>query len=98
MDRLDEEMTSFLLGGRPWTVEHVNHGDKIVRVRPSPAGQKPSWGGYIPQHLSYTVSQRVREILISDEKSYPYVDTARTRSPSAARQRGTEPTAANSHR
>jgi len=52
VDRLVEEMTSFLLGGRPWTVEHVNHGDKTVRVRPAPGGQKPSWGGYIPQHLA----------------------------------------------
>ncbi len=74
MDRLVEEMTSFLLGGRPWTVEHVDHGDKIVRVRPAPGGQKPSWGGYIPQHLSYEICQRVRETLVSERISYPYVD------------------------
>jgi ATP-dependent Lhr-like helicase len=74
VDRLVEEMTSFLLGGRPWTVEHVNHGDKTVRVRTAPGGQKPSWGGYIPQHLSYEICQRVREILLSKRISYPYVD------------------------
>ncbi len=76
VDRLVAEMTSFLLGGRAWTVEHVNHGDKIVRVRPAPGGQKPSWGGYIPQHLSFEICQRVREILVSEETSYPYVDAA----------------------
>lgn len=76
VDRLVAEMTSFLLGGRAWTVEHVNHGDKIVRVRPAPGGQKPSWGGYIPQHLSFDICQQVREILVSKETSYPYVDAA----------------------
>ena len=76
VDRLVAEMTSFLLGGRAWTVEHVNHGDKIVRVRPAPGGQKPSWGGYIPQHLSFEICQRVREILVSEETSFPYVDAA----------------------
>ena len=76
VDRLVVEMTSFLLGGRAWTVELVNHGDKIVRVRPAPGGQKPSWGGYIPQHLSFEICQRVREILVSEDTSYPYVDSA----------------------
>lgn len=76
VDRLVEEMTSFLLGGRAWTVEHVNHGDKVVRVRPAPRGQKPSWGGYIPQHLSFEVCQRVRNVLVADATSYPYVDAA----------------------
>ena len=76
VDRLVVEMTSFLLGGRAWTVEHVNHGDKIVRVRPAPGGQKPSWGGYIPQHLSFEICQRIQEILVSEETSYPYVDAA----------------------
>ena len=76
VDRLVEEMTSFLLGGRAWTVEHVNHGDKIVRVRPAPGGQKPSWGGFVPQHLSFEICQRVREILVSEGREYPYVDEA----------------------
>lgn len=75
VDRLVEEMTSFLLGGRAWTVEHVNHTDKVVRVRQAPAGQKPSWGGYIPQHLSFEIAQRVREVLVAEagEESYPYL-------------------------
>ncbi len=76
VDRLVEELTSFLLGGRAWTVEHVNHGDKAVRVRPAPRGQKPSWGGYLPQHLGFEVSQRIREILVSEDASYPYLDPA----------------------
>ena len=78
VDRLVEEMTSFLLGGRAWTVEHVNHGDKIVRVRPAPAGQKPSWGGHVPQLLSREICEQVRRILADTESSYPYVDAAAT--------------------
>jgi ATP-dependent Lhr-like helicase len=67
-------MTSFLLGGRPWTVEHVNHGDKRVRVRPAPAGQKPSWGGFLPKLLSFEVCQRVRQVLVERDENYPYAD------------------------
>lgn len=73
VDRLVEEMSSFLLGGRPWTVEHVNHKDKHVRVRPAPAGRKPRWGGFVPQMLGFELCQRVRQILISDV-DYPYID------------------------
>jgi ATP-dependent Lhr-like helicase len=85
VDRLVEEMTSFLLGGRAWTVEHVNHGDRIVRVRPAPRGQKPSWGGYIPQHLSFEVSQRMQRILASEAEPFPYLDAGAANSLATAR-------------
>ena len=71
-DRLVEDMTSFLLGGRAWTVEQIDHGDKRVRVRPSPVGQKPSWGGYVPQHLSFDICQKICDVLVED-RNYPYV-------------------------
>ena len=45
VDRLVEQMSSFLLGGRPWTGERVHHGDRPVTVVEAPGGQKPSWGG-----------------------------------------------------
>lgn len=75
VDRLVDEMSSFLLGGRAWTVEHVNHTDRIVRVREAPRGQKPSWGGFLPQHLGFELCQRMRRVLI-DDVAYPYVDQA----------------------
>lgn len=73
VDRLVDEMSSFLLGGRAWTVEQVNHTDRIVRVREAPRGQKPSWGGFLPQHLGFELCQRMRRVLI-DDVPYPYVD------------------------
>lgn len=73
MDRLVEKMSSFLLGGRAWAVEHVDHGERTVRVREAPRGQKPSRGGFIPQMLSFELCQRIRRIL-QEEGSYPYVE------------------------
>lgn len=72
VDRLVDAMSSFLLGGRAWTVEQVIHKDRIVRVRESPRGQKPSWGGFLPQHLSFDLCQRIRQVL-TDDTTYPYV-------------------------
>lgn len=73
VDRLVEDMSSFLLGGRAWTVERVSHEERIVSVREAPAGVKPSWGGFIPQHLGYELCQRIRRVLTEDVR-YPYVD------------------------
>jgi ATP-dependent helicase Lhr and Lhr-like helicase len=73
VDRLVEQMSSFLLGGRPWTVDHINQEDKTVRVNPAPRGTKPSWGGYVPQFLGYELCQKVREVVAGDT-SYPYID------------------------
>lgn len=73
VDRLVEQMSSFLLGGRAWTVERVSHDDRVVVVREAPGGIKPSWGGFIPQHLGHDLCQRIRRILI-EKTRYPYVD------------------------
>jgi len=72
VERLVEDTTSFLLGGRAWTVEHVNHADRVVRVRPAEAGKKPSWGGFTPQLLSYDLCQRMRRVLM-EQGDYPYL-------------------------
>jgi hypothetical protein len=45
VDRLVEQMSSFLLGGRAWTVARVIHPDRVVIVTEAPGGSKPSWGG-----------------------------------------------------
>jgi ATP-dependent Lhr-like helicase len=78
VDRLVENMSSFLLGGRAWTVERVNHADRVVMVREAPRGVKPSWGGYIPQMLGFALCQRIKKVL-TDEVSYPYVNDAARR-------------------
>ncbi len=72
VDSLVEDITAFLLGGRAWFVDHINHSDRLVRVRPAPYGKKPSWGGFIPQMLSFDLCQRIRRILEGDD-SYPYI-------------------------
>jgi ATP-dependent Lhr-like helicase len=72
VDRLVDEMSSFLLGGRAWTVEVVNHKDRTIRVREAPRGGKPSWGGFLPQHLGFHLCQRMRQIL-SEDTVYPYL-------------------------
>ncbi len=75
VDRLVEQMSSFLLGGRAWTVERVSHEDREVVVREAPRGVKPSWGGFIPQHLGFELSQRMKQVL-TESTRYPYVDEA----------------------
>ena len=73
VDRLVEQMSSFLLGGRAWTVSRVSHEDRVVTVRDAPGGVKPSWGGFIPQHLGFDLCQRMKRVLTEDVR-YPYVD------------------------
>jgi ATP-dependent Lhr-like helicase len=72
VDRLVEKMSSFLLGGRAWTVERMSHEDRIVIVRQAPRGVKPSWGGFIPQLLGFELCQRMKRIL-TETVRYPYV-------------------------
>ena len=67
VDRLAEDASSFLLAGRAWLVEHINHQDRTIRVAPAPRGTKPSWGGMTPSFLSYEVCQAMREVLVSEE-------------------------------
>ncbi|MGB8297553.1 MAG: DEAD/DEAH box helicase [Polyangia bacterium] len=74
-DRLVEEMSSFLLAGRAWTVVRLDHKERTVVVREAPRGQKPSWGGYLPQLLGFEICQQVRQILV-DTTDYPYLDAA----------------------
>lgn len=75
VDRLVEDMSSFLLGGRAWTVERVNHEDRVVFVREAPRGVKPSWGGFVPQFLGHDLCQRIEQVL-TDDVAYPYIDEA----------------------
>lgn len=73
VDKLVSEVSSFLLGGRAWTVSHINHDDRTVRVVPAPRGKKPSWGGFIPQLLGLELCQQIAEVIKSNEP-IPYLD------------------------
>ena len=65
VDRLVEGVSCFLLGGRPWVVNNINHNDRVVKVGPAPRGREPTWGGFLPQFLGFEVCQAVLGVLIS---------------------------------
>jgi ATP-dependent Lhr-like helicase len=85
VDRLVEEMSAFLLAGHAWLVEHVNHEDKLVRVRAAPGGQKPSWGGYVPALLGFELCQRMKQVL-TDTGTILYVEASAMRAIQARRE------------
>ena len=73
VDRLVEGVSCFLLGGRPWSVLRIGHGDRRVVVEPAPRGKKPTWGGFLPSFLGFELCQKIHGILTSTE-SYAYLD------------------------
>jgi ATP-dependent helicase Lhr and Lhr-like helicase len=75
VDRLVDGISSFLLGGRAWAVQHVRHSDRCVVVEAAPRGRQPTWGGFLPKFLGFEVCQRILSVLRNDE-SYPYLDDA----------------------
>jgi ATP-dependent helicase Lhr and Lhr-like helicase len=75
VDRLVEGVSSFLLGGRGWVVQRLRHEDRVVVVEPAPRGRRPTWGGFLPQYLGFTLCQRIVAVLLGDEP-YPYLDPA----------------------
>ena len=75
VDRLVDGISSFLLGGRGWTVMRIQHEDRRILVEPAPRGRQPTWGGFTPQFLGRELCQQILQVLTSDE-SYPYLDEA----------------------
>ena len=73
VDKLVEEMSSFLLSGKAWIVNYINHEDRTVKVVPAPRGKKPTWGGFIPQLLSLEICQQIKELLLRRDR-IPYID------------------------
>jgi ATP-dependent Lhr-like helicase len=73
VDRLVEEMSAFLLGGRAWLVVAVDHKDRTVRVKSAPRGKKPSWGGFVPQFLGQQICREMRGVLAGNEE-YAFLD------------------------
>ncbi|MFN9630199.1 MAG: helicase-related protein, partial [Cyanobacteriota bacterium] len=73
VDRLVDGVSSFLLGGRAWVVQRIQHNDRRVFVDPAPRGKQPTWGGFTPQFLGLEVCQKMRDILLSST-AFPYLD------------------------
>lgn len=73
VDRLVEDVSCFLLGGKPWAVHRVLHGDRKVMVSPAPKGRQPTWGGFLPQMLGHELCQAIREVAVS-ETVPPWLD------------------------
>jgi ATP-dependent helicase Lhr and Lhr-like helicase len=85
VDKLAAETSSFLLGGRAWTVVHLNHADRLVQVSSAPKGIKPSWGGFVPQLLGFEICQQIAEVL-KGKGAIPYLDAVAQTSVDAYRE------------
>ncbi|WP_200373986.1 DEAD/DEAH box helicase [Thiocystis violacea] len=73
VDRLVEEVSCFLLGGRAWVAFRLDHAARRVLVEPAPRGRQPSWGGFLPQFLGREICARIRRIL-AEEETFGYLD------------------------
>ena len=75
VDRLSDGASTFLLAGRAWAVDHIQHDDRRVMVQPALRASEPTWGGFLPQFLSLNIAQKILDILTNGER-YPYLDAA----------------------
>lgn len=71
VDRLVDGVSCFLLAGRAWAVQRVQHDDRRVVVEPAPRGREPTWGGFLPQFLSRIICEKIRDIL-TEETRYAF--------------------------
>jgi ATP-dependent Lhr-like helicase len=67
VDRLVEGVSTFLLAGRAWQVDVIQHGDRVVRASPAARGAQPTWGGITPTFLGFELCQQIREVLAGDD-------------------------------
>ena len=67
VDELFEQESTFVLAGRQWLVERINLRERRVRVSAASSGKNPAWSSFVPQHLGYTLCQRIRDVLVSDD-------------------------------
>ena len=63
VDRLEDDVSCFLLAGRPWVVLAIRHEDRRVVVGPAPKGKEPTWGGFLPGFLGFEICQEVQAML-----------------------------------
>ena len=72
VDRLVDGVSCFLLGGRAWAVQRIQHSDRCILVSKAPRGRQPTWGGYLPQFLGLDVCQAALGVLTS-ETAFAYL-------------------------
>lgn len=73
VDNLLEDVTCFLLSGRPWVALQIEHKERQILVKEAPAGRKPTWQG-APQFLHFELCREMAAILV-DGRSLPYADS-----------------------
>jgi ATP-dependent Lhr-like helicase len=72
-DQLAENVSCFLLGGRPWLVAQISHDERRIIVVPAPRGRRPTWGGYLPRFLGCALCCKILDIVTTGQ-TYPYLD------------------------
>lgn len=72
-DQLAEDVSCFLLGGRPWLVVRISHDDRRIVVAPAPRGRRPTWGGYLPRFLGHLLCRKILDVITSG-RSYKCLD------------------------
>ena len=75
VDRLVEDVSCFLLSGRPWVVQRIQHKDRRIVVSKAPRGRQPTWGGFLPRMLGRDLCLRIHEVVASGD-DFPYLDEA----------------------
>ena len=68
--------SSFVLGGRPWLVEHIDWRRGVCDVVPAPAGKHLNWLG-APRLLSRELCQELRRTLADDQEDEWWTKRAR---------------------
>lgn len=85
VDTLNPEVSCFLLGGRAWLTQRIDHDQHRVEVQTAPQGQRPSWGGFVPQSLSWQICQEMAAILRNDTE-ISYLDSLAQQALAESRQ------------
>lgn len=67
VDRLQDDVSCFLLAGRPWVVLEIRHDDRRIVVELAPKGREPTWGGFLPRFLGLEVCKEVKAMLCAGE-------------------------------
>ncbi len=86
VDKLVADASSFLLGGRAWTVSRIDHFERTIAAYPAPSGRRPTWGGFSPQLLGFEVCRQISEILSAPEP-VPFIDDSAQRALSEMRDK-----------
>lgn len=71
----DKDKT-FILGGQPWEIVHIDWERALCIVRPTTDGRAPRWSGG-PRFLSYQLCQAMKRVLVDDAEDPSWSKRAR---------------------